>query len=416
MKNKRSLLILLLLPAGLLRAQTGCFWFGDTTSELVNNRIIAMKEGASGDIYMLGKASDHAYNNVQPYWAVCDKSGKLRSQKTLDTKKDVFELNNFVVCGENKFRIYGTETADGRQTPMPVTVDAKGNMPETNAMLTTTNTLCGDVCQLDGETAVFAKTVQSSSTGIFHISVFKYSVKDDSQIWYKKLDAEGNEEASRIFQMKDGSLILLAKLYDDRLTTYNTLIYKLSSAGELIWRKTLDGYPIFQGQGVAETKNNGLVYICSRGTERDTNCATKMFMLDSSGNLLSQKELKGIRANGILGLKNGNYFLYGSHFQSAGIYLITKACFRIFDSSMKLVKQDELGMLDGPDAQLPWLAMSAWPTSSDLLTAIQLSDGRIACGGRVYMPTTADPEKIIFSDRVNRPMLLLVSSAGEFRK
>lgn len=417
MKNNRSILPIFLfcILAGTVFAQTGVFWFGDSTSNYVNNRIISMKEKPGGGLYFLGKASDRQYANVHPYWGSCDKSGKLIVQKTLETTNDIFELNNFVVCSENKFRIWGTETVNNRQTLLLNTIDAKGNLPGSDAILTNTNTLCGDVLQADAQTAVCAKTVQSSSTGLFHISIYKYNLENDQQIWYKKLDAEGNEEASKLFLMKDGSVILLAKEYDERLTTYTSLIYKLSSTGELIWRKSIAAYPIFFAHGIAEGKNKSLVYVCSIGSERDTVCSTKICSLDSSGNLLSTNEVPGIRANGILGLKNGNFFLYGSHFQKASVYIITKACFKIYDPNLKLLKTDELGMFDGPDAQLPSLAMSVWPTSSDFLTAIQLSDGRIACGGRVYMPTEKDPEKIIFSDRVNKGLLVLMSSDGKFR-
>lgn len=412
MKHRLSL-FLLLLPA-FLPAQTGVFWYDDTTSTLPNNRIIAIREASDG-IYLLGKAADRAYGNVHPYWAVCEKNGKLRTQKTIASENDVYEVNNFVVCEENKIRIWGTETVNGRQTLLVNTIDKAGNLPGSDAVLTNTNTLCGDVLQLDNENAVFAKTVQSSSTGKFHISLYKYNLQTDAQLWYKKLDAEENEEASKLFVMKDGSLVLLAKVYDDQLTTFHTVIYRLTADGERMWRRTVKAYENFYSQGIAEGKNKSLLYTCSFNAEREMTGPTKLVTIDSSGEIVSTKEFTDIRANGILQLRNGNYLLYGSRYQQHGNYIITKACYQLLDAKLTKIKSDELGMMDAPDANLPSLAMTAWPTASDFLTAIQLSDGRIACAGRVYLPDEKNPDKILLSERSNKALLVLMKENGEFR-
>lgn len=375
-----------------------------------------MKENSNGDLFLLGKATDATYNNIHPYWAVCDKSGKLKTQATLATTNNFYELNNFVICSPDKLRIWGTETSDNRLTMSLNTITADGMISEQNAMLTTTTTLTGDVCQLDDQNAVMAKTVQSSATGKYHISVYKYHVQDDGQVWYKTLATEDNEEASKVFAMKDGSLIVLGKLYNESLTAYSTVIYKLSSAGDITWKKALSGYDTFYAQGISEGKNKTLVYICSTGVETLATGTTEIFQLDSSGNEISKREINDIRANGVLTLKNGNIFLYGSHYQKTGIYIISKACYKIYTPDLKEIKTDEMGMFDGPDAYLPSLFISVYPTASDFLTAIQLKDGRIACGGRVYMPYPAAADMIMFSDRHNNAFLVLMDADGKFRE
>jgi hypothetical protein len=413
--SPRFAAMFLFLPAFSF-AQTGVSWFGDSTSDYVNNRIISIKESNDGDLFLLGKATDAAYNNIHPYWAVCDKAGKLKTQVTLPTTNNFYELNNFTVCSADKIRIWGTETVNDRLTMSINTVNAAGAITEQNAMLTTTTTLTGDVCQLNNDTAVLAKTVQSSSTGKYHISIYKYNVQNDQQAWYKTLATDDNEEASKIFPMKDGSLIVLGKLYNEKLTAYSTLIYKLSSAGEMIWKKQLSGYDTFYAQGISEGKNKSLIYICSTGVETLATGTTEIFQLDSNGNEISKKEMDNIRANGVLTLNSGNIFLYGSHYQKVGIYIISKACYKIYSPDLKEIKTDEMGMFDGPDAYLPSLFISVYPTASDFITAIQLKDGRIACGGRVYMPYPAPPEKIMFTDRHNNAFLVLMDADGKFRE
>ncbi|MDQ3109833.1 MAG: hypothetical protein M3R17_08050 [Bacteroidota bacterium] len=415
MKNKTSLLAAFILFPAFLFSQTGTFWFSDTTSEFVNNRIISIKENSNGDLFLLGKASDGTYNNPCPYWAVCDKAGKLKSQSTLPTTNKFYELNNFTICSADRMRIWGTEIVNDRMTMSLNTINATGQIQGSDAMMTNTATLTGDVCQLDKNFAVLAKTVQSSSTGKYHISIYKYNVQDDQQTWYKTLATEDNEEASKVFAMKDGSLIVLGKLYNEIFTSFISLIYKLDANGELVWKKTLNGYSSFYAQGVSEGKNKSLIYICSTSNESVAECSTKIFSLDSNGTLIIMKETDEIRANGVLTLANGNIFLYGSRFQTIGQYIISKGSYKIYDPSMKVVKEDMLGIADGPDAYLPGLYITMYPTASDFLTAIQLADGRIACGGTVYMPFETSPGKIEDSERYNRALLVIMDVNGNFR-
>lgn len=409
------LLLLLFSPAGFLFSQTGVFWFGDSTSSSVNNRIISIKENPDGGLFLLGKASDRDYKNIHPWWAVTDKSGKLTTQKTVATTNQIYDLANFTVCEKDKVRIWGTETVNNRLTILLNTIDLKGELPGSDMMMTNTTTLCGDVYQLDADNAILAKTVQSSRTGKFHISLYQYNVKTDAQQWYKTLDSELNEECTKIFVMKDGSIILLGKLYNEERSAYTSLLYKLSSTGEIVWRKDFEAYNTFFNQGISEGKDKSLIYVCSTGSEKEITGSTKIYTIDADGNASLSKELNNIRANGILTLKSGKVFVYGSHMQKTGNYIITKASYKLFDAGLKNESSDELGMMDGPDAFLPSLAMTAWPSSSDFLTAIQLADGRIACGGRVYMPEQTAPDKIIKSARTNKALLVLMNAEGKFR-
>ncbi len=416
MTRKISLPILLLFAStGISFSQTNVFWFGDSTNSSVNNRIISIKENSDGNLFLLGKATDSDYNNIHPYFAVCDKNGNLKSQKTVQTTNDFYELNNFTICGADKIRIWGTEKSNNDLTISLNTINTQGELQSADAMMTMTTTLTGDVFQMNDSNAILAKTVKSSSTGKFHISIYEYNVQNDRQVWYKTLMSDDNEEASKIVVLKDNSIILLGKSYSADLASYTSLVYKLSPTGELVWKKNIQAYETFYAQGIAETKNKNLVYACSIGSEVDATGSTKMISLDSSGNTLGTNEIQDIRANGILALNNGNLFLYGSHYQKTGVYIISKACYKIYNPDLKKINEDEMGMFDGPDADLPSLAMTAWPTASDFITAIQLSDGRIACAGRVYMPDDIAPDKIILSGRSNKAFLVLMDANGKFR-
>lgn len=396
-------------------AQTGIFYFGDTSKTLINSRIIAMKESSAGELYLLGKTSDENYSNLHPGWYVADKTGKVLVQKTLEVSNPLYELNNLVVDKDGKIMIWGTETSNDRQTPYVKAINRKGENKMNDYIMTNTTTLTGDVQQCDTNNAVFAKTVKSSTNGKYHISIYKYSLTDSQQEWYKTLQVEKNEMASKLLVLKDNSIVLLGRLYDDNLTSYTSLIYKISDKGEIIWRRELTIYTSFFQQGISEGKNGKLIYVCSNNEERIAKGETQVITLNTNGEIENKTELKDIRSNGIITLKNGNIFLYGSHYHTEGNNIIIKAKYFIFDNDLKKVKEDEMGMIDAPDALLPGLAMTVFPTSSDFIAAIQLTDGRIACGGRVYMPLETSPDKIITSARANKSLLVLMDKDGNFR-
>jgi len=89
-----------------------------------------------------------------------------------------------------------------------------------------------------------------------------------------------------------------------------------------------------------------------------------------------------------------------------------KEFFQTEKDNLEKEKEREMGMMDAPDAELPGLAMTMKPTSSDFLTAIQLKDGRVVLGGRDYMPLQIHPDKILLSPRANQNLMIFCDSNG----
>jgi len=73
-------------------------------------------------------------------------------------------------------------------------------------------------------------------------------------------------------------------------------------------------------------------------------------------------------------------------------------------------------MFDPPDSEIPGLGFSVFPTSSDFLSALVLSDGRIAFGGRVYMPEDIKlaVEELMFAPRYNFNLVVFAKQNGDF--
>ena len=68
---------------------------------------------------------------------------------------------------------------------------------------------------------------------------------------------------------------------------------------------------------------------------------------------------------------------------------------------------------DTPDRDMPKEISSIMPTSSDILSARKLSDGRIVCVGKIFMPNEIDLQNIIKSKRQSNAFLILVNKDGK---
>ena len=95
--------------------------------------------------------------------------------------------------------------------------------------------------------------------------------------------------------------------------------------------------------------------------------------------------------------------------------VIKKGKYIIINNNFEILTKNELSNNDFPDSKFIGSSKSILPSSSDFLSAIQLSDGRIACAGRIIMPKNLNPDKIANSPRYNNALLLIMDISGNFR-
>jgi len=252
-----------------------------------------------------------------------------------------------------------------------------------------------------------------TSNGYYNISVYKYNTETAEQVWFKKLKAESHEEANRLHLLRDGSMLLVGKLYNDELTSYTSVIYKLSPDGEEMGKLIpSEVTPGFSNQAITSDTDGEMLYISSYMDQENLTSMTQLLKLTPEGEVTVNAVLENIIANGILRLQNGNFLIFGCHLRTEGMSIVTKSKILILNMDLKIISEYEMSLIDRPDSELPSLAMTMQPTSSDFMTAIQLKDGRIACTGRLYMPVQTDPDSILTSPRYNRPYLVIFSEMG----
>jgi hypothetical protein len=195
------------------------------------------------------------------------------------------------------------------------------------------------------------------------------------------------------------------------MNSYTPVIYRIDNTGLKVWEKELEDYPDAVDLGVA-ADGNAIYFTCSYGSESDPKSESNLVKLDMEGNIVKAATLDNINAKGLLLLQSGNILVYGGFYSPNGASFIKKAKVMSFKSDLTSIASSFLGPYDDPDAQLPGLANSIYPTSSDILCAVQLEDKRVVLGGRVFMQKDVHPDRILLSPRTNRNMLIIAGEMG----
>ena len=396
-------LLFFLIISQFTKAQTSVFYYDDGNKNYPNNQVVKLLEAQNKDIYLLGKASDKKYQEINPYLIRVDKRGNLLSKKLIHSKS-LNNLNGMILLPSQNIRIFGTSINNGKYYPYESTITPDGTIKTKDASFSVFSTWVNDVKYSDNNSVLVVET-KKVKTGKFNISIFKDNTENDNQEWFRKISSEDNEEADQLLVLKNDDIIILGKKYADDLKSYVPIIYKLNSDGNQIWKKGIDVPRNFFSQSITVDNNGILYYMCGYTKETTGLCETRLITLSSENEELKHKTYQNISANGILALDDDCFFIYGSNLLVKNSRVVTKAKYIIFDKNFKIISEKQLGNKDVPDSQFIKNKQKISPTNSDLLTAIKLSDGRIACAGKVFMP---DMKCVKNSMRRNNALLLLI--------
>ncbi len=399
-------LLLFLIISQFAKAQTSIFYYDDGNKNYPNNQVVKLLEAQNKDIYLLGKSSDKKYQDINPYLIRVDKKGNLLSKKLIKTKS-LNNLNGMILLPSQNIRIFGTSIQNGKYFPYESTITPDGTIKTKDASFSVFSTWVNDVKYADNNNVLVVETKKVKS-GKFNISIFKDNTENDNQEWFRKISSEDNEEADQLLVLKNDDIIILGKKYADDLKSYVPIIYKLNSNGNQIWKKGIDVPRNFFSQSITVDNNGILYYMCGYTKETTGLCETRLITLSADNEELKHKTYQNISANGILALDDDCFFIYGSNLLVKNSRVVTKAKYIIFDKDFKIISEKQLGNKDVPDSQFIKNKQKILPTNSDLLTAIKLSDGRIACGGKVFMP---DMKSVKSSMRRNNALLLLIDKS-----
>ena len=435
MNKKLSILSAALFLSAAAYSQTGIFYWNDSVPS--NNWTNTIEQTPEGDIYMVGTTTDALNKNPQPLFIRTDKTGKLIVKKTIEAP-DLFQLIGFLLlpkasnCTSDCYslKLFGTKAESGSPSFYTQPLNAIGDPQGTETTLTNAAQIMGDVAAInDSENYFsFSRRLANSTYNVRLVKEKYREVKNASypgfvaeEESYIALNSDYNELCQAIIPDGDDfAYLFCSRNYsaDDA----DAVIYKVwVKTDSIVWKQEIKSRMNVASPGLFKGGDNMLVMLLNYpdNTVADSG-KTKLLQINmTTGDTVAVTKSFNIRSNGILHLKNGNYMLYGGGLNtnkdvanSASI----KGKWIVLDKDFNKIKEDEMGMFDAPDANLPSLAMSAAPTMSELYKAVQLSDGRVAFTGRVYMPNHTAPNEIIYSARYNRPLLLISDQSGNFRK
>jgi len=409
----KSLLVFtfLFLFAGSLISQTGVYYYANDNIDYPNTRILSLTEANNKEIYVLGKSSSLNYDINVPYFARIDKRGNLLVQKNLKASS-LFDLQELIILPNQYIQIYGSEQKAGKFLPYIKTINAVGEVKDTDINFSVYSTIINDLTTFSEDHVLVVET-KLGKLEKYNINVYKFNLEENKQDWYKKISSEVNEEADQIITLKDNNIVIIGKKYNDEMTSYVPIIYKLDSEGNKIWKKGISVPENFYTHSIDANSEGRLFYTCNYSRESTGASETRVITISPNSDVLKYETLQEISANGILALSNDNFFVYGSNILVNESRVITKAKYLIIDPELNILKTHEMSNIDFPDNKFPE-GLNIMPTSSDINVAIQLSDGRIACGGRIFMPQTLEADKILSSQKQNNGFLILLDDHGNF--
>ncbi len=434
MKNKFAFLAILLVQFKIGFSQTGIFYWTDST--IANYRLHNIVQTKEGDLYMVGITTDANDKNQQPLFIRTDNNGTLITKKVIPAD-DLYELSGFLLLpkmsdcttGCYPLKLFGTKVQSNIPVFYTQPLNVNGEPQGSEATLASSPQIMGSIASVNDSENYFSFS-KLTSQSVYNVRLVKEKYREvkgysgafgsvAEQEKYIAVKSPYTELCEDIVPVGDESVYLLCRRnYSDTLSDY--IIYKVSSSADsVVWKCEIKSRKNMAAAKLCSASGSEMILMLTYLDNYDLN-RYKAGLLQinlTNGDTIAVGNLYEMRSDGLLKLKNGNYVLYGGVTKAEkGIGLYMKAKWVLLDKSFNLIKEDELGMFDAPDANLPGLAMSVNPTMSELAQAVQLADGRIAFAGRVYMPNHIKPNEILYSQRFNRPMLLITGEDGKFRK
>lgn len=414
--KKTVLCFVIVFQCFLGKSQTGIFIYKDLIEERPNVHIVDIKEGADKQIYVLGEAKDKEFQNPYPWFACIDNNGKLITNR-YPHKGNTTGMLRLIVASNQRYMLFGNMNDNGKAKPFSILLNDDGSTNTLNVMAMSYPMIIGDVVPFSDEKTLIVQSNRNKETGIFNIGLIKADNDRYLPIPFKTLVSEKHELVSRIFVTKEKNIIIAGYQILDEDFNIKPFIYYVDSLGENLWNYYPEFSTDFESISLAQDNEGNILLAASYRDKKLGPCKTILLKLNVKGEKIEEKEISDIKANGLLLLKNGNLLMYGTHYQVYNdMMIISKASFTLFNSKLEKQLTDEVGIIDNPDSNLPSLAVTAQPTSSEFNSGIQLSDGRIVLAGRVYMPDKTNPDEILLSPRFNQPYIMFMNENGTFRK
>ncbi len=385
-----------------LGAQTGVTYFEPSDNTMPNGKIIGILENNDQSLTFISLISDPKYIMHELDFYQIKPTAEILKNKALDVE-NLYDLTNLIKQVGTGYTIFGNTSLNNNYEPFQLNINNQGEINSFIQLPQVYSTVICDALSYDNNfMLLYSKTGKND---LYNISLHKVNAETGNVEWLKKISSENNEEADKILITKNGNFYILGKKYNDEVTEYVPIIYKLDKNGNKIWKKAIDVPTNFNKQSFLNFENEELIYICGYTKNPTGISETKVIKLSDTGDEISSNTISDFSANGIVPIGNDKFLLFGSKFIIDVQQVVTKGKFVIINSKLDELMSKSLDDKDKPDVML----QNNIKTSSDFLCARSLSNHRIAIGGRVYMPISS-----LNNEKFNVPLLLIVNSNGDY--
>jgi hypothetical protein len=404
--------LIILLASELSFSQLGFILLKDTVPGMIHKQIKDMRETAGKKLILLGEAKDENLAKTSPFLMEMNYKGQLI--RKLHFKNEVNNVKKIIPINAATNRLYGMNNTVGGISKMYAQTIGKDTKATFESITNENSVVYGDVLPYSKTHTFIIQSVRKAGTKIFNLNFIKTPNETHSSTPFSIHESKYTEMCMNAILDKNKNFFVTGiKVVDDSITPF---IYAFDSLGNERWTKFPKIDKTFENLKISLDKNNHVLFSAAYRNSKMGTCWTQIWKFDKKGNLIGETKIENIKSNGQLLLKNGNTILYGTHFQVYDRrFIISKGNWVILDDSLKIVMSDEMNAKDSPDADLTPLAMTAKPTSSEFHCAIQLTDGRIALGGRVTYPEFPEESKILGCNHYNEACILFLNEKGIFR-
>lgn len=396
---KYTIAITLIFNALIINAQLNIQYYAVDNIDFPNSSVNNIGETSSGNILLLCEDSDIKYQNQVVKIVKTDTKGKLTKGET-KVVENLTSLVKLVSLNEKSWNIYGNTNYNGIinsvTIPFDSTVVCGPDKTEKNSL----STKLSDVYVNHDGTILLVYT-KISKSGLHNIEL-KQTTKDGEVKWLKAISSENNEEASMMLVNDKNEIYILGKKYNDDLSSYVPIMYKVDAKGNNIWKKGIESTGEFYDHFFCLNNKGNIIYASSYTKSQTGTSETIIMELSDKGIQKNQAILANFTANGISCLDQNKCILYGSEFLINEKQVVTKGKFIIVDEELSAVLTRALTNKDKPDSDLDKKVM----TSSDLICMKVLNNGDIALGGKVYMPINEVP-----NSRSNHALLIIIPNS-----
>lgn len=400
-------MLLLLVSLGIfnpfsLLAQTGVFYFASDENADKQATAVAIVQESNDSLILINLQADDDYSNQNLLFLKTKSDGTAGISKTIPIEK----LHNIVYVSplnQTNYKVFGNQNTNKHYQPFQLKLTSSGKLVDMESETSVFSTLTSHVA-MDKDYYYILYTKDGKNER-YNISLLKMAVETNKVVWLKKISSEQNEEADQIYVTEDGTLYILGKKFNDDVSEYLPIIYKLDTKGNQVWKKGIDVPANFNKQTFFIAPNQDIIYMCAYTKLQTGMAETRLIKFSDEGKEMHHKTIGDLSANGMLKLANGQLVLFGSKFYVDQKQVVTKGSFTLLGAGFNELFSKTLDQTDAPDTELNLPVQ----TSSDFTTAIELSDGRIAFAGKVFMTL---PQGI----KRNVPLLMITNADGTYQK